>query len=307
MKVNTTVLAGLAIAVLASTATATLNTHLVAEGATWDDGTTLFAPGYPNGRIGTSADYVHDWKATVGNDAGTVGHTARFNAGGSNFNGSDYFDVGGSPWWIGGTASGIAAQNEWDFTTTIVANIAPSPNPRTVMTVGALSTTDVGGASSGNYAHLTLMADGNLMVGWRGNNEFAFEYFTTTSGMDFRNADHIFSTVYRASDDIEVFVDGASVLTFGLDTSGVIIDAIDHYTIGGAIGSRSSVIFQSDNNAFDFTEVQIDSDALSNGDVLALQQGLGTTYGITVIPEPATLGLVALMGGAMLFIRRFRI
>lgn len=264
MKVNGILLVGLCVAIAANvTMAATLQTKLVAEGAT--NGGVSLSDGE---RTDAVTGRVWDDSTANGNDAQGLGtyNTARFNTDGTNFNGSDYFDLDGNNWYLLGAAS----VSSWGFTTVMVANIADHDDDRVIMSLGD--------STSGlSYTYLQFAADGkNLTVGYRDGYTFRD---SSTAGMNFSGADHIFTVVYRAADDIEVFVDGESVLTY-TGTAGS-INVFDRYGLGGTADNTPGGI-EGSGIAFEIAEARVYTGAWGSGEREAMELELMTAYGFAV-------------------------
>lgn len=157
-------------------------------------------------------------------------------------------------------------------------------------------------ASNGvGYILLGATADGNLTVGWRGTN-FS-QNFSTSTGINVFGGEHLFAVDFRAKDDIEVFLDGESVLVYDTATSASVgITSIDRYGIG--VTARSSI---AGDNGISVAAAEIYTGAFSAGQFDSISQSLAGAYGISLVPEPShyamLLGAGTLLG---LLIRRRR-
>ncbi|WP_309399522.1 PEP-CTERM sorting domain-containing protein [Cerasicoccus maritimus] len=172
---------------------------------------------------------------------------------------------------------------DWGMSSFVVAQIDQA---------GAVFSLGNSGSSVG-YILLSATADGNLTVGWRGTN-FSIN-FTSSTGLNVFGEEHLFAVDFRAKDDIEVFVDGVSVLVHNTATSSSVgITSIDRYGIG--VNARSTL---SDGNGIQVAAAEFYTGALAAGQMDSISQSLADTYGVNLIPEPSHYAM--LFGAAMLF------
>lgn len=148
-------------------------------------------------------------------------------------------------------------------------------------------------ASGLGYITLTATADGNLTVGWRGTNYS--QNFSTSTGLNVFGGEHLFAVDFRAKDDIEVFLDGESVLVYNTATTASVgITSIDRYGVG--VTARSSL---SGGNGISVAAAEIYTGTFSAGQFDSISQSLADAYGISLVPEPSQYALL-FGAGAML-------
>ncbi len=124
---------------------------------------------------------------------------------------------------------------------------------------------------------------------------------TIGSSGDIANTDlHVFSVVsgQGATSAVKMFVDDDQVASGDHGITGNCLD-VSAVNLGAYYG-RSSEGAKDHANCY-IAEVRIYDTAMTGTEIATVNAELAATY---AIPEPATLGMVAVLGGALLFIRR---
>ncbi|MDF7809090.1 PEP-CTERM sorting domain-containing protein [Pontiellaceae bacterium B12219] len=176
-------------------------------------------------------------------------------------------------------ATGLAFSFELNYSGEVDQNngsrleIRPTAPPETVTIAFGAITVDTSGYISGSIGGITGPV--NASVSSAGFNYFLAESFT---------------------DSILTVNDGSSDIVY--------------YTVGESSGTSPSGIELAANNQVitlaSATDNEITFTATHDGNGAVRLSDLGSTIqlNVTAVPEPATLGLVALFGGGVLFIRR---